>query len=184
LEAIKHFNGALDQIKDLSLPSLRGNILQARAEAWALAQRSQDCWRSIGLAEHILGREEKSHEQSYVLFDASSTARWKGVYALLLGDYERAITLFDKGLVTCNPTLTPARARFLSRKAEACYGAGKIGECIETAQEAFDLAHTVGQNSTIERVSTLHTTLSQSRWNKEQGVRRLGASLAQHYHDK
>jgi hypothetical protein len=113
----------------------------------------------------------------------SIVALWKGLYALLLHDYERAVVLFDKGLASEDPTLTSNRARFLARKAEACYGAGKISECIETAQEAFAMASPINQKNTIERVSTLHTVLSQSRWNREQGLRRLGASLTQYHHD-
>jgi tetratricopeptide (TPR) repeat protein len=180
-EAIKNFNGALDYIKGLSFPRLRGKLLQARAEAYAIAQRSQDCWTSIGLAEHILGREEQSLEQNQTIFSKSSVFVWKGLYALLLHDYERSITLFDKGLATHDASLAPNRARFLARKAEACYGAHKIGESIEAAQEAFNIASSIGRSSTIERISKLHEELTQSRWSKETGLETLGASLKQYY---
>lgn len=183
-KALQQFNGALDYVKDLSFPRLRGKLLQARAEAYALVQRPQDCWTSIGLAEHILGREEQGNEQSQAIFNASSVTLWKGLYALLLHDYERAIVLFDKGLAAEAPAFTSNRARFLARKAEACYGAGQIGECIEVAQEAFTMASSINQKNTIERVNTLQTVLSQSRWSKEQGLKRLGASLAQYYHEQ
>jgi tetratricopeptide (TPR) repeat protein len=180
-KAVEYFNGALEQVKGLGYPRLRGKLLQARAEAYALAQRPQDCWASIGLAEHILGREEQGYEQSQVIFSASSVLMWKGLYALLLHDHERAITLFDKGLYSYNPILLPDRARFLTRKAEACYGAGKIGECLEVAQEAFAVASSIGQERAIKRVSNLHRTLLQSRWNKEPGMKSLGASLTQYH---
>jgi transcriptional regulator with XRE-family HTH domain len=183
-EALQRFNGALHYIKDQGFPRLRGKLLQARAEAYALIQRPQDCWASIGLAEHILGREEQRHEQSQAIFNASSVTLWKGLYALLLHDYERAIILFDIVLAAEDHTFASNRARFLARKAEAYYGAEKIGECIDVAQEALTMASSINQKNTIERVSTLHTVLSQSRWNKEQGVRRLAASLAQHYYEK
>jgi tetratricopeptide (TPR) repeat protein len=182
-KALQQFNGALDSVKDLRFPRLRGKLLQARAEAYALVQRPQDCWTSIGLAEHILGREEQGNEQSQAIFSASSVTLWKGLYALLLHDYERAIVFFDKGLAAEAPTFTSNSARFLARKAEACYGAGQIGECIEVAQRAFTMASSINQKNTIERVNTLQTVLSQSRWNKEQGLKRLGASLAQYYHE-
>ena len=181
LEAIKFCNGALEHIKDLGFLNLRGNILQARAEAYALAQKPQDCWRSIGLAEHILGQENQREEKSYIRFHAAYTTSSKGVYALLLHDYGRAIPLLDKGLMTYDPTSIPSHARFWSRKAEACYGARKIDESIEAAQKAFDLAHSVGATHVIERVQKLHTTLDQSRWRNEKGMRSLAASLAAYY---
>lgn len=177
LQAISHFDAALQRIENRSFPSLRGNILQARAEAYAMANRSQECWRSIGLAEHIFGREEQSKEQSHATFNAPKATAWKGVYALLLHDYERAITLLDKGLATYNPTSLPSRTRFLSRKAEAHYGARQIGECIEVAQEALTFANSLGNIDTVDRVSKLHATLAQSRWSKEPGMKTLGATL-------
>jgi hypothetical protein len=67
-------------------------------------------------------------------------------------------------------SFTSNRARFLARKAEACYGAGQIGECIDVAQEAFAMASPLNQKNTIERVSALQSVLSQSRWSKEQGA--------------
>ena len=180
-EAIKNFNGALDYIKDLSFPRLRGKLLQARAEAYARVQRSQDCWTSIGLATHILGREDEGYEQNQTIFSPSSVAVWKGLYSLMLHDYDRAITLFDKGLATYDPSFAPDRARFLSRKAEAYYGANKIGEAIDAAQEAFNIASSIGKNSTVKRVDALYSMLAKSRWNKEPGMKTLGMSLAQYH---
>jgi len=179
-QAITNFNGALDHIKDLSFPRLRGKLLQARAEAYALAQRPEECWTSVGLATHHLGQEEHSQEQNQAIFSASSVTVWKGLYALLLRDYERAITLFDKGLISYDPSLAPDRARFLSRKAEAYYGAHRVGDAIETAQEALTLAASIGKQSTIERVRTLHTQLVRSKWRNETGLKALGASLQQY----
>ena len=180
LEAIQHFDAALEQINNRGYPSLRGNTLQARAEACAMMNRSQDCWRSIGLAEHIFGREDLGHEQSHVTFNAPKATAWKGVYALLLQDYERAIALLDKGLASYNPTSLTSRTRFLSRKAEAYYGAGRIGECLEAAQEALTLASALGSGDTIKRVSNLHEMLAQSKWRNEPGMKSLGASLMQY----
>jgi transcriptional regulator with XRE-family HTH domain/tetratricopeptide (TPR) repeat protein len=178
VEAIAYFNGALEKVKDSPFPNLRGNTLQACAEAYAMAQRSQECWTSLGLAEHIFGREEQSHEQAYVSFNAPKATAWKGVYALLLNDHERAINLLEKGLAEYNPTRTPTRARFLARKAEAYYGAHQIGECISTAQEALTLAVLTGEKSALERVRKLHAKLITSRWRTETGLKSLGASLA------
>ncbi|QBD79307.1 hypothetical protein EPA93_26295 [Ktedonosporobacter rubrisoli] len=177
VQAIKYFNSALDQVEGLSFPRLRGKLLQSRAEAYAFAQRPQDCLTNIGLASHILGREERSPERSHALFDNASVTLWKGLYALILHDYERAIILFDKGLMDSDPTLIVERARFLARKAEACYAAQHIQEAIETSQEAFTLASTLHKQSTIERVSKLHATLAQSRWRRELGVKSLGTRL-------
>jgi tetratricopeptide (TPR) repeat protein len=181
LQAIQYFDTALDQVKGRSFPNLRGNTLQARAEAYALAQRPQECWTSIGLAEHIFGREEQSWEQSHVSFNAPKATAWKGVYALLLHDYERALMLLDKGLADYNPTRIPSRARFLARKAEAYYGVHQIGEAITTAQEAFSLASLADERTAIERVNKLHAAIDQSKWSKERGVKSLGASLKQYY---
>jgi tetratricopeptide (TPR) repeat protein len=179
LDAIACFNEGLNGIKGRSFPNLRGSILQARAEAHAIAQQSQECWASIGLAEHIFGREEKGHEQSFVSFNAPKATSYKGIYALLLGDYERSLSLFDKGLASYNPrsSSSPQRVRFLARKAEAHYGARQISESIETAQQAFDLATIVGEHTAVERVRALHATLLRSKWSKETGMQRLGASI-------
>jgi tetratricopeptide (TPR) repeat protein len=179
-KAISNFNGALDFIQRRSFPRLRGKLLQARAEAYALAQRPEDCWTSIGLATHILGREEHGEEQSQALFNPSSVVLWKGLYAFLLHDYNRAITFFDKGLEPHGSSLAPDRARFLSRKAEACHKAHRIDEAITAAHEALSIASQIKKKSTIERVSQLHNELHHSQWRNERGVKALGLALQQH----
>ncbi len=112
------------------------------------------------------------------MFSIASVTAHKGVDALLLRDYDRALKLIEKSLKTYNPTLTPGRARLLARKAEAYYGLKMISDCTDTAEEALTLASSVGASNTIVRLRELHSTILQSRWSKELGVRRLGALLA------
>lgn len=71
----------------------------------------------------------------------------------------------------------PRRARLLARKAEAYYRLGIIDACITTAEEALQLARSVGTSNTSARVSDLYTTLASSQWKRELSVARLGALL-------
>ena len=178
LEAIPLLPGALESINGRHLSGLRGNILNVLSEAYAKSQQPQACWRSIGLAERVLEYGEPVRERSHRLFDAAAVQAHKGIDALLLHDYQRAIALIDKSLATYNPTLTPGRARLIARKAEAYYGLGEIDTCAAYAEETLLLARSVGASNTITRVQSLYTTLTQSRWRKEQSVARLGALLS------
>ncbi len=178
LEAISYLNDAFDTIRGYGYPLLKGNILQVRSEAHAKAQQQQECWRSIGLAETMLQQKKQVSERSHRLFNAASVTAHKGTDALILHDYERAISLFDKSLTTYNPTLTPGRARLLARKAEAYYGLGEIDTCVAIAEEALSLAHSVGANNTLTCIKDLHVSLTSSSWKKERSVARLGALLA------
>ncbi len=178
LEAITYLNNALNAIRGKGYTQLMGNILQVRSEAYAKSQQRQECWRSIGLAESVLQQRNQAQERSHRLFNAASVNAHKGIDALLLHDYERALMLLDKSLTTYNPTLTPGRARLLARKAEAYYGLGIIDACTSTAEEALSLACSVGASNTLTRVKNLHASLSQSLWKKERSVARLGALLA------
>ncbi len=177
LTAVQYLNGALDLINGEGLPLLRGNILTIRSEAYAKVQRSQEAWRSIGLAERVLEQTPSMRERSYRSFSAALVTAHKGIDALLLGDYHRALALIEKSLKTYNPTFTPARSRLLARQAEAYYGLQEIDNCTVAAEEALTLARTVGASNTVVRIKDLYATLSQSRWKKEPAVARLGALI-------
>lgn len=176
-DTLVYLNNAFDIIQGHGYQLLKGNILQVRSEAYAKAQQKQECWRSIGLAENMLQYKSQLQEHSYRLFTLASVTAHKGTDALLLHDYERAISLFDKSLTTYNPTLTPGRARLLARKAEAFYGLGEIDTCVAIAEEALSLTHAVGANNTLTRIKDLHISLQQSLWKKERSVARLGAAI-------
>ncbi|HLZ64186.1 MAG TPA: helix-turn-helix transcriptional regulator [Ktedonosporobacter sp.] len=178
LTAITHLDDGLDLITGQGFPHLRGNMLALLSEAYAKAQRPQECWRNIGLAERVLEQDGSLKERSHRAFNPAWVVAHKGVDALLLNDYDRALKLIDKSLKMYNPTLTPGRARLLARKAEAYYGLNEIDDCTAVAEEALMLSYSVGASNTITRVKSLHATLAQSRWGREPGVARLGAVIA------
>jgi tetratricopeptide (TPR) repeat protein len=178
LQAISSLNASYHLVNGQGLSHLRGNTLTVLSEAYAKANQPQECWRAIGLAESVLHQRLPLRDRSYRIFNPAIVAAHKGVDALLLHDYDRALVLIDKSLEIYNPTLTPARARLLARKAEAYYGRREIGECCSLATEALKLAHSVGARNTIARVKNLHTSLAQSQWRKEPDVIRLGIALA------
>ncbi len=183
-EAIKLLQSALDLIKDRGFVTLRGNALQVLADAYARMQRPRECWSTIDLAESVLQQKTQVRERSQRVFNEASLTAHKGLKALLLHDYERALTLLDKGMASYNPALAPRRARFLVKKAEAYYGQcqsrGKreIEACTTTAEEAWDLAQSVGAGRVMAEVGKLYADLMQSRWKNEGCVRRLGGVIA------
>jgi transcriptional regulator with XRE-family HTH domain len=177
IEATKYFQATLDLIKDKPFPKLHGNTLQALAEASAQAQEKQDAWRSIGLAERIVGRED-SNERSRIKFDNSTVAAWKGVCALYLGEYDRSNRLIGKALKDYNPLWVSGRARFLMHQARALAGNGEIDESIAKAEEAAKLAGVIKNQRTVGAVRNFHQDLTQSRWQREAGIKRLGAIIA------
>jgi len=130
------------------------------------------------MAEGALEQRVSLHERSYRGCSVSSILAHKGVDALLLKDYDRALRLLEKGLKNFNPTQIPAHARLLARKAEAYYGLRLIDECATTAEQSLVLAQSVGASNTITRLKSLHTTLEMSEWKMEPAVRRLGVLLA------
>ena len=178
LRAIDHFADGQRRIEGYGYPQLRGNILTILSEAHAKAQQSQECWRVIGMAEGALEQRASRQERSYRECSPSFILAHKGVDALLLKDYDRALRLLEKSLRGVNPTQIPAHARLLARKAEAYNGLRLISECVITAEQALTLAQSVGASNTITRLKNLHTALDSSQWKKEPGVRRLGALLA------
>ncbi|MBV9259441.1 MAG: helix-turn-helix transcriptional regulator [Ktedonobacteraceae bacterium] len=177
-QAISSLNASYQLVNGQGLSRLRGDVLTLLSEAYAKANQPQECWRAIGLAESVLQQPSPLRDRSYRIFNPAIVAAHKGVDALLLHDYDRAIVLFDKSLKIYNPTLTPGRARLLARKAEAYYGKGEVGECSSLALEALSLARSVGASNTITRVKNLHASLEQSRWRKEPDVIHLGIALA------
>src|SRR5579875_120895 len=176
-EAVGILQGALDIIKGHGYVTLRGNILQVLSDAYARLQRPQECWRAIGLAESVVQQQTQVRERSQRVFNAASLTAHKGLKALLLHDYDRALSLIDKGLATYDPVFIPRRARFLAKRAEALYGCHEIDACVATAEDVYSLARSVGANRVITGVKRLHADLAQSRWCKERCVRRLGVML-------
>lgn len=177
MEAIEYLNGGLKYVNGLGLPSLRGYILQALSEAYAIAQEGGPCWRNIELAERALERRGEVLERSNCQPNTSSVMAQKGVDAVLLHDNERAVALIDKSLLTYNHTYVRGRARLMAQKAEAYYGLGFIDMCCITAEEALTLARSAGSSKTIGRVRNLFASLQASRWRNETSVARLRALL-------
>ena len=70
----------------------------------------------------------------------------RGVNAVWLGDYERAVVLIEKGLLKYDPTFIRGRARLVAQKAEALYRLQHISECAMIAEEALVLARSVHVN--------------------------------------
>jgi transcriptional regulator with XRE-family HTH domain len=178
LKAITYLDHGLRHIDGNGCPQLKGNILMLLSEAHAKAGQAQTCWQVMGLAESMMEQRPSYQERSYRTCNPSAILAHKGVDALLLHDYDRALRLIDKSLKNYNPTQTPAHARFLARKSEAYRGLHMIDECVTAAETAFTLAKSVGASNTIVRVNDLHASLARSSWKNEPGVRRLGALLA------
>jgi len=178
LEAITLLEGALTTIDGLDLPTLKGYILQGLSEAYAKAQLKQECFQSIGRAEHIIELHPLIQGRTQNLFSTASVAAQKGVDAVLLLDYKGAISQIDNSLITYDPTLIRGRSRLIAQKAEAYYGLGMIEESAKTAEEAFRLADSVGSSKTISRVSKLYMAMTQSSWSNERSVLELGTLLS------
>lgn len=178
LEAIDYLNGALTLINGRGFSCLRGYSLKALSEAHAIAYRAYESMRHVELAERTLEYQGEVLERSHCQLNKASVFAQKGINAVLLHDYDRAIALIDKSLLTYNHTYVRGRARLIAQKAEAYYGLGFIDMCCLTAEEALTLARSVGSDKTIGRVEQLHAALLESRWRKEVSVARLGALLA------
>lgn len=178
--AIQTLNGALETIKGRGLPILKGNLLQVIADTYARLKQPDACKYTTGLAEGVLQQQKQGeqHERTHRIFNAASLTAHKGINALLLGDYERAVALIDKSLGDYDPILIPRRARLLVKKAEAYYGMKEVDACTNVAEEAWKLAYQVGATRAILRIHGIHAKLASSRWSNDTRVRRLGALLA------
>src|SRR5260221_167346 len=177
LEAIDSLNGALTLIHGRGFSCLRGYSLKALSEAHAMVQHAYESKRHIELAERTLDYQEEVLERSHCQLNKTSVLAQKGINAVLLHDYDRAVALIDKSLLTYNHTYVRGRARLIAQQAEAYFGLGLIDMCCLTAEQALVLAHSVGSGKTIGRVEQLHAALLKSRWRKEVSVARLGALL-------
>jgi len=177
-EAIRFLTAAYEITKGGKTPFLRGFILQALSEAYAKTGQHQECWQCITLAERILERPEHAQERNLTRFNIASITAQKGVDAVILKDYDRAIVLIDKSLVHYDPTRIRGRARLIAQKAEAYHGLGMLDASMMTAEEALILAHSVGSDRTVARIRQLHATLATSS-GKEPSVARLGTLLTQ-----
>lgn len=175
--ALVYLDGAYQAISGLGFPRLRGYILQAHSEAHGQMGQSRASWQRVDLAEHALQRSTDIPGRTYCEANTTSITAQKGVNAVWLADYSRAIALINKSLRTYDPTLVRGRARLIAQKAEALYGLQEIAECVVVAEEAIGLANSVGSAKTLSRIKNLHQSLSQSRWKAEPNVARLGALL-------
>ena len=177
-DALVFLNESLHLIDGYGLSYLRGYILQALSEAYAMSQQPQASWRMIDLAERALERKGSVLERSYCQANTTSTTAQKGVNAVLLHENDRAIALIEKGLSKYDPTLVRGRARLLAQQAEAYQGIGDIDMCTATATDALTLALSVGSKKTYMRVQNIHTTLKKSSRAKEKSVLHLGVLLS------
>jgi tetratricopeptide (TPR) repeat protein len=100
LEAIEYLEHARDLVQGKGVPLLRGNILADLSQAHAQAGQAQQCWRNLGLAEQALEQLGQAQERSYKEFHADHLNGQKGICALILQDYDRALRLIDKSLKT------------------------------------------------------------------------------------
>jgi transcriptional regulator with XRE-family HTH domain len=176
-KALEYFTAALSLIKNMGLANLRGYTLKGLSEAYANAGMQQESWRSIGLVERISEGDLDRVEKSLAQFNTASITAQKGINAISLHDYERAIMLIERSLDDYDPTRIRGKARLLAQKAEAYYGLQLIDIAVGTANEALLLAKSVASNKTIERIHQLHQKMLVSRWQKEPGVARLGVLL-------
>jgi tetratricopeptide (TPR) repeat protein len=176
-DAIQYLDSAYKIINGLGLPSLKGYILQGLSEAYAQDRQSYKSWHHLEAAEHALQRQSNVQERTHCNANTTSITSQRGINAVWLADYGRAVTLIDKGLLKYDPTLVRGRARLIAQKAEALYGLKNITECVVTAEEALVLANSVGSTKTVARVKNLYQTLAQSTWKAEPTVARLGALL-------
>jgi len=178
-KALSCLNTALELVHGQGLPALRGYILKALSETYACLQQQAQSMRTIEQAERTLEAPDKVSERSHCRFNKASIFAQKGINAVLLHDYERAIMLIDKSLVTYDPTIIRGRARLLAQKAQAYYGLNDLWGCTTIAEEASRLAGAVGSMRNIERLRALQQALLQSRWRKEASVIHLGIVLAE-----
>lgn len=178
VEASTCLNAALETVHGRGFVSLRGYILKALSEAYALARQESPSVRAIEQAERTLEYTSGVLERSHCYINKASVLAQKGINAGLLQDHERAIVLIDKSLLTYSPTIVRGRARLLAQKAQAYYGLNDLWECITMAEEAYKLADAVGSAKTLARLRSLQQTLLHSRWGKEASVIRLGMLLA------
>src|SRR5690349_17299703 len=110
-DALRYLTAALETMRHVGLPGLRGYALQALSEAHAKNGQPQESWRAIGLAERILERYEQGqqeNERTQAKIDTATVTAQKGVNAVLVGEYERAITAIEKSLQSYDPTLVRA----------------------------------------------------------------------------
>lgn len=179
-EAITFLKAALETIHNAGLLGLRGYTLQALSEAYAKAQQPQECWRAIGLAERLLERQEYDQpERTQAKINVATVTAQKGVDAVVLHEYDRAIALIDKSLQGYDPTQVRARARLLAQKAGAYGKLRALDASVDTARDALLLARSVGSTKTVARVTLLYETLAQTVGKQTPKVAHLGALLGQ-----
>jgi tetratricopeptide (TPR) repeat protein len=96
LEAIEYLNDALRLINGRGFSCLRGYSLKALSEAHAMTHQTYESLRHIELAERTLEHEGEGVERSHCQLYKASVIAQKGINAVLLHDYERAVALIGK----------------------------------------------------------------------------------------
>jgi len=177
VEAIQYLESALTTLENQEFPHLSGYIYQALSEAHAMAQHGNDSWAYIELAEQALTHKQNGIESSNCSLNTTSVVAQKGVNAVLLKDYNQAISLLNTGIAHYNPKLMRGRARLIAQKAEAYYGLGYVDLSTENAEMAYSIAHQIGSEKTISRVKNLYMALQQSPYRKARSVTELGMIL-------
>ena len=109
-KAIVYLDGAYQTINGLGFSRLRGYILQAQSEAYGQLKQSRESWQRVDLAEHALQRPTEVLGRTYCEANTTSITSQRGVNAVWLADYSRALALIEKGLRTYDPTLAGERA--------------------------------------------------------------------------
>lgn len=178
--AIEFLDEALTIIEHthLDAPSLKGYTLQARSEAYAMAQIRRNSFSDIDAAQQALERRGQVVERSNCHPNTSSVLAQRGVNAVLLKDHNDAIHFLDTSLMTYDPTYVRGRARLTAQKAEAYYGLGLLDASTATAKQAVFMGQSVGSKKTIARVQALYATMQlDSHWEKESVVIDLGRAL-------
>lgn len=177
-EAVIYLTSALNILDGYDSSVLRGHIFQGLSEAYAKTDRADESWRSIEQAERY--QTDQVHVQKRSLIrgvTTASIAAQKGVNAVLLREYQRAVSLIDESLKIYDLSLTRGYARLLAQKAEAYLGLEAIDTCVHHAQEAFLLAKGAGSSKTTARVQSVYGYLQQSHWKKEPSVVQLGITF-------
>ncbi len=178
VKALSCLHTALKAIHGRGLSSLRGYILKAISEGYALLRQEVSSNQAIEQAERTLEYKNDVLERSHCHINKASILAQKGINASLLQDHERAIMLIDKSLLAYNPTIVRGQARLLAQKALTYYGLNDLWGCITIAEGAYKMADAVGSIKTIARLCNLQQALLESRWRKEASVIRFGTLLA------
>jgi len=178
IEAIEYLESALSLLGELHASHLRGYILQALSEAHAMARHDHASDEHINLAEKVLQENSNIEERSHCQLNTTSVTAQRGVNAVLLGQYQKAIRLIEAGLAVYSPNLLRGRARLIAQQAEAYFRLGLIDHAAKSAIEALTIASSIKSQKTIMRVRFVYGLLAQSPYRGEKNVVQLQTMLS------